>query len=101
MSELKGPFPLTHEDVISRIPRGARGVYVLITLYEGDPYVRYVGRSDSDLGRELLGLLGEYDQYAFQICEDEIASFLVECNTFHDYGGLKMLANALHPEPPL
>jgi hypothetical protein len=101
MSELAGPFPLTHADLLTRLPAGAKGVFVLMTVYEGDPYVRLVGRSDSVLARDLMSFAGQYDQYAYQLCEDELASFLAECKAFHDYGGLKELANAVHPEPPL
>lgn len=95
-----GPFPLTALDVAQRVPKATKGVFVLMTLHEGDPYVRFVGREDAELGRALLGFLGTYDQYAYKACEDDVTAFLAECSAFHDYGGLAELANALHPEPP-
>lgn len=101
MSELRGPFPLTNEDLSARLPSGSRGVFLLMTLHEGDPYVRLVGRADTELAHALAAFEGQYDQYAYQLCEDELASFLVECRVFHDYGGLRELANAVHPAPPL
>lgn len=96
-----GPFPLQPLDIAQRIPAGTIGCFVLITVHEGDPYVRWVGRDDQDVARALLGFVGTYDQYAYRACEDDVTNFLAECGAFHDYGGLQELANALHPAPPL
>ena len=101
MSKFAGPFALTTDDLKTRIPAKTIGAFVLITVHEGDPYVRYVGRSDDDLGRALEGWIGRYDQYAFAAADDDVVAFLHECNAFHDYGGLAELANVLHPSPPL
>jgi hypothetical protein len=101
MSQFAGPFALTPEDLTTRIPAKTKGAFVLITVHEGDPYVRYVGRSDDDLEKELQKWVGRYDQYAFSVADDDVVAFLQECDAFHDYGGLVDLANVLHPSPPL
>lgn len=100
MGSFLGPFPLTQEDISSRVPEGTKGVYLLITEYEGDPYVRMVGRSDTNLTAALLAWVGSYSHYAFQATEDDVGAYLAECNAFHEYGGLAELANAIHPEAP-
>ena len=100
MSSFAGPFPLAHSDILKRIAPNTPAVYLLITLHEGDPYVRYVGRAEADLTRELLSWVGRYDQYAYQAVADDIAGFLLECAAYHDYGGARVLANTAHPHPP-
>src|SRR5262245_44712208 len=82
MSKFAGPFDLNLEDLKTRIPPNTKGAFILITVHEGDPYVRYVGRADSDLISKLEEWIGRYDQYAYITADDDVVAFLHECNAF-------------------
>lgn len=90
--------PLQVEVVEQVVRRASPGVYWLRRDPQGP--VRYVGRSDADVGGRLRqhAREREYAVFEFEYAPSPRAAFEAECRLFHRYRDT--LDNALHPARP-
>jgi hypothetical protein len=101
-----GPsFDFTAETIDHEILIISPGNYALgYTNVAGGFVVKYVGRSDTDLKKQIKKHLGEYEKYRkfkFSYASSSRVAFEKECMNYHDFGGDKRkLKKPKHPEPP-
>lgn len=89
----------------SKVTKKAPGNYALGSLNNNKFTVKYVGRSDSDLGAELLNRVNthvgkEYSHFKFSYAVNPKQAFEKECRNFHEFGETKKLDNKNHPDKP-
>lgn len=101
---LEGPYELNPIIIDLAIKEVLPGNYALGNMTrEGDFIVRYVGRTDRNLRKQLRFWASRNPGYksfmASYAVSPEIA-YAVECKNFHDFGGCGNLDNAFHPRPP-
>ena len=115
--DMDGPFALERK-VIEQMVGGNPGNFALGTMSGQKRFaVRIVGRSDANLQQTLLkelkrgtGQPGFFarvfggkkpiNAFKFSQARDAEAAYAKECRNFHNFGGVKKLANKSHPEPP-
>jgi len=109
---MRGPFLLTDEEVNIRVEEGKMGNYAYGYLEKRDGrqifIVRYVGRSTTDLRREIkerhkseskfTPLDCEYFKFSYATSVRE--AYEKECHNFHDFGEEQSLLNDAHPAKP-
>jgi uncharacterized protein (TIGR02266 family) len=89
------PYRLKDHVVREQVPEGARGIFVL--SYDRTQEA-FVGRADDALRDTLMGFVGEYAYFYFEIVNDAEERFIRECELFHRLGGDHgQLDNAGHP----
>ena len=95
---MSGPFPLSHQNIDSRIPPSTAGVFVLGTIDNRGTIkvVEVLGRSDNDLAGQLKQHVGRADGFLFQIAPTPTEAFHMECDLYHRLGR----ADFLHPVRP-
>lgn len=110
--EMKGPFVLTDEEVDRRVEDHKMGNYAYgyIENREGKKVfiVRYVGRSTTDLKKEIKERHTKDDKFTpdecqlfkFSYASTEKEAYEKECRNFHDFGEEKSLLNDIHPAKP-
>jgi len=101
--EMKGPFPLTDNEVDRHVTRKSPGNYGLgDTREEGIFIVQYVGRSDDDVNTRLHDWTGtRYSKFKFSYASSPKEAFEKECRNYHDFGGTDQLDNKMHPDRPV
>lgn len=100
-SGLRGPFRLDVATVVQQVARVAPGAYALGKVENGTFYIRYVGRSDSDVAARLKQWIGHYTSFKFEYFPSPKAAFEKECHLWHDFGGPEgTLDNDVHPRRP-
>lgn len=111
---MKGPFELKAEKVKEVVTRTSSGNYALGYVNNSSFYVKYVGRSDSDVKSRLLawanteysGLVfgvkktKDYTHFEYSLAISPKAAFEKECKNYHDFGEDKKLDNKNHPQRP-
>lgn len=109
---MRGPFPLTDEEVDLRVEEGKIGNYAYGYVEERDGrqifIVRYVGRSTTDLRAEIKKrhksenkfTKTDCEQFKYSYAETEREAYEKECQNFHDFGGEQSLLNDVHPAKP-
>lgn len=115
--DMDGPFALERK-VIQNTVGDIPGNFALGTMSGNKRFaVRIVGRSDANLQQTLLkelkrgtGQPGFFarlfkgkkriNAFKFSQARDAEAAYAKECRNFHNFGGVKKLANKSHPEPP-
>lgn len=109
---MRGPFPLTDEEVNNRVEAGKMGNYAYGYLEERDGrqsfIVLYVGRSTTDLREEIKNRHKSQKKFTDAGCEQFKYSYAAnvreayekECQNFHDFGGERSLLNDIHPAKP-
>lgn len=99
--DMKGPYPLTAEEIDKQIPVGRKGNYAYGRTKDGTFYVSYVGRSDSDLNDRIRHGIGQYPEFKFSLAITAKAAYEKECKNYHDFGGPEgKLDNEIHPDKP-
>lgn len=98
----KKSYPFTSDEVDRQITIHQAGNYALGHLDKrGDFYVRYVGRSDTDVNDRIKDHLDKgYTRFKFSYASSPKAAFEKECQNYHDFGENKQLDNAVHPDLP-
>ena len=96
---LSGPYALDAETLDAVVTRKSPGAYVLGRSEGQTFYIRYVGRSDTDVAARLRQHLGDYPQFKFGYFGSPRAAFDKECQLYHDFGESK-LDNRFHPARP-
>jgi hypothetical protein len=97
--DLHGPYPLDPDIIQVVLPAKGAGVFALGQNHEGEFHVRYVGRSDSDIGQRLLNYVGAYSHFQFGYVDSAGAAFENECRLYHNFGE-SLLDNRAHPLRP-
>ena len=105
--DMLGPFALTDNEVNKRVPENVMGNYAFLQKkWLTDEYlVRYVGRSDSDLKKEIKQQMktdraASCTHFMFSIASTKKEAFEKECHNYHDFGGSDSLHNEYHPDKP-
>ena len=105
--DMLGPFALTDNEVNKRVPENVMGNYAFLQKkWLTDKYlVRYVGRSDSDLKKEIKQQMKTdcakgCTHFKFSIASTKKEAFEKECRNYHDFGGRDHLHNENHPDKP-
>lgn len=96
-SGLRGPYPLTRENINRNVTRTSAGAYALGPSEDGTFYVHYVGRADVDLAKRLADHIGKYARFKFEYYDSPKAAFLKECRLYHDFNPRD---NKVHPARP-
>lgn len=98
---MKGPYPLTDEEIDKRITKGRKGNYAYgYKNSEGAFIVKYVGRSDTDLNDRIKHGVGHYEMFKFSYASSAKEAFEKECQNYHDFGESSRLDNEIHPDRP-
>ena len=105
--DMLGPFTLTDDEVNARVPENVIGNYAFgyIDKEDGAFVVCYVGRSDSDLKKEIKQQMRTYrakgcTHFKYSIAKSVKEAFEKECRNYHDFGGDTKLHNKNHPDKP-
>jgi len=99
--DMKGPFPLTENEIDRQVTRESPGNYGLGYKNDDDTFiVQYVGRSDVDVNNRLHDWVGHYKQFKFSYAASSKEAFEKECRNYHDFGGSQKLENKVHPDRP-
>ena len=96
-SGLRGSFPLTAQGISNNVTKVSPGAYALGHTKDDTFYLRYVGRSDSDVAGRLHDHVGSYKRFKFEYLPSAKAAFEKECRLFH---GFSPPDNTNHPARP-
>jgi len=100
------PYDFNPDKIDEVVTERSAGNYALGHITpSGELLVRYVGRSDIDLNKELKARSNLrddsfYHQFSFSYAPSPKAAFEKECRNFHDFGGSEWLHNEIHPARP-
>ena len=101
---MKGPYDFTAEQIDKVVAEKRIGNYALGKVGATNDVnlsVSWVGRSDTDLNKELKARLDlKHPKFKFSYADSKQAAFEKECRNFHDFGGKKALDNKIHPDRP-
>lgn len=99
VTNLSGPFDLTHDEIDKVVTSVSPGAYALGQVVDaaGNLRVRRVGRSDNDLNRRLHDYVGLYPSFKAGYLPSAKAAFDKECGLFHDFNPPD---NKMHPDRP-
>jgi hypothetical protein len=95
---LRGPFSLTDNGIKNEVLRTSPGAYALGDEKDSTFYVKYIGRSDSDVNDRLHDHVGgSYSKFKYEYYSSSKAAFEKECHLYHDFSPD---ANKVHPARP-
>jgi hypothetical protein len=97
---LYGPLALNVATIDTQVVGYGPGAYALGKADGDILYIKYVGRSDSDLNARLKNWAGTYTDFMYAFFPSAKAAFDKECGLFHDFGGTARLDNKMHPDRP-
>ena len=99
--EMEGSYPFTSSEIDRVVTKTSPGNYALGYTEKDSFIVRYVGRSDTDVKKELKARLdSKYKRFKYSYATSPKAAFEKECRNYHDFGGKKDLDNDIHPSRP-
>lgn len=103
---MKGPFPLTTDNVNLHVDDKI-GNYAFGKPEDGKWYVKYVGRSDSQLREEIKQQAKNHKmldiegyEYKFRYADSGTEAYEQECLDYHKYRDNGCLQNKIHPAKP-
>lgn len=103
---MTGPYPLTTKKV-NELVEDKIGNYAFGKLEDGKWYVKYVGRSDSQLCTEIKQQAKKHKmldvegyEFKFSYASNVTEAYEKECQNYHDFGGSVSLQNKVHPAKP-
>lgn len=90
---------LTHENITKHVCKVSAGSYILMDLNRN---IKYVGRSDSDVGERIRSHFNEYPYrlFSFWYAKSAKEAFGQECYLYHRYAKITQLDNKIHPDSP-
>ncbi len=106
--DMDDTYAFTREWIDEVVPEGYAGCYVLGNASGQRFEAKFVGRSDSDLHKELMAqkVTGSHsapDQFRYfkyGLARSAQAAFEIECRVYHESGGTDSLDNKSHPDRP-
>ena len=98
--EMKGSFPLTKDSINKEITKESAGNYAFGYVKDKTFYIKYVGRSDTNLNDRIKHGIGNYKNFKFSYALSPKNAFEKECQNYHDFGEDKKLDNDIHPDRP-
>ena len=101
--DMQGPYDFSSSEIDRVVTKTSPGNYGLGSSSEDRKtfYVRYVGRSDSNVNQELEARLTlRYAEFKFSYATSARLAFEKECRNYHDFGGSEELDNKVHPARP-
>jgi hypothetical protein len=100
--DMNGPYTFSSSEIDRVVTQTSPGNYGLGYVNDKDAFVvKYVGRSDSDVNKELKARLNNiYKKFKYSYATSPKAAFEKECHNYHDFGGNKELDNEIHPSRP-
>jgi hypothetical protein len=99
--DMLGAYDFTSSEIDRVVTRTSFGNYALGYVKEDTFYPRYVGRSDSDVNKELKARLPlKHPKFKYSYATSPKNAFEKECRNYHDFGGSKDLENKVHPDRP-
>jgi len=103
--DMQGAYDFNSSEIDRVVTKTSFGNYALghlEKLGEGETFiVEYVGRSDTDINKELKARLSlKYSKFKFSYATSPKDAFEKECRNYHDFGGSDKLANKIHPDRP-
>ena len=99
---MNGSYPFNSQKIDEVVTRTSPGNYALgYVNTESTFIVQYVGRSDTDLNKELKARLApKYKQFKYSYASSVKAAYEKECQNYHDFGENEKLDNDVHPAKP-
>ena len=98
---LYGPHYLDANSIRANVSGIGPGAYALGRMNGNIFVVCRVGRSDSDLAERLQKHINTgYTAFKFAFYPTPQQAFEKECSLFHDWGGIDVLDNEIHPDRP-
>ena len=101
---MQGPYKLESGTIDMIVPRTHPGNYAIGYRRDsgaGAFVVRYIGRADSDLNRELKSQASDgLSWFKWCYAPSEKIAFDKECKNYHDFGESRKLENEGHPVAP-
>ena len=99
---IEGPYELTQKNIDEAVGETHPGVYQLGSLFQDSFFLRYIGRSDTDVRETLKSWVGcdRYSHFRFRYSSSPPAAFAEECREYHENGGSEDLDNESHPQRP-
>jgi len=97
---MKGPYDLTDGEIDGQVTKTSAGNYALGREEHETFYVKYVGRSDTDLNSRLRDWVKRYEKFKYAYATSPKAAFEKECHNYHDFGESGKLDNDKHPQRP-
>lgn len=95
-----GPVKLASENIDKLVQAHSPGNFALGYI-EGKAFiVKYIGRSDCDLNKDLKHSIGNYSHFKWSYASSAKDAFNKECQNYHDFGGCDELDNNKHPDKP-
>ena len=100
---MQGPYVLVPDQIDEHVSPKKPGAFALGYICNGDFIVRYVGRADTDLHKELNSWVFRKSDclfFKYRMTATPREAFEKECASFHDFGGTVGLTNEAHPKRP-
>ncbi len=101
--DMSGPYVLVPDQIDEQVSAKKAGAFALGYVCDGDFIVRYIGRSDTDLNKELKDWVFRKSDcifFKYLTTSSPREAFEKECTSFHDFGGTTGLTNGSHPQRP-
>lgn len=98
---MKGPFKLEENSIYAVLEANRIGNYALGDLDKNGEFIpRKIGRSDSDLLKEVLSwdAFHRYTHFSYAYASGIKQAYEKECHNYHDF--FQLLSNAPHPKAP-
>jgi hypothetical protein len=100
MSSFEGPYPLTAQ-FIDVYVEDKTGNYALGAVHNQTFFVKYVGRSDTNLNQRLKTHIEEgYAYFEFAYSDNPVSAYEKECADYHAFKETHGLDNKIHPDKP-
>ena len=99
---MNGSYKLNSDTVNKTITKTSAGNYALGYTKDKTFYIKYIGRSDSDLKTRLLSHVasGKYDRFKYIYATSPKAAFENESAKIFMICGIEKLDNDIHPDRP-
>jgi hypothetical protein len=97
-----GSYDFNAPEIDRVVTKTSPGNYALGYVKEYNFYVKYIGRSDSDVNKELKARLPlKHLKFKYSYATSAKAAFEKECQNYHAFGGSEGLENRVHPNCPI
>lgn len=92
---MNGAYDFDSDTIKDKVEEEEIGNYALGYVKDNSFYVKYVGRSDNDLQKELIARLEKnHSKFKFSYASSDSEAYKKECQNYHDF---KPEENEIHP----